>query len=73
MYVCIMRQCFGIGAIKPTGGCDGVRHMSRSNDLLYVEVSCVRVFQFTFKLSETRRRGVHVTSLRRLVGLKLKT
>jgi hypothetical protein len=34
---------------KPTGGCDGVGHMSRSSGLLHVESSLARVSQSDFK------------------------
>jgi hypothetical protein len=34
---------------KPTGGYDGVGHVSRSSDLLHVEASLARVFQSDLK------------------------
>jgi hypothetical protein len=43
-----------------------VGHASRSSSLLCLEVSRVRVFQFTSKLAEERRRVVHAKSSQRL-------
>jgi hypothetical protein len=42
-----------------------VGHMSRSSGLPRLEASRVRVFQFASKLTEERRRVVHVASSQR--------
>jgi hypothetical protein len=51
---------------------DSGRHASRYIDLLRVEASRVRVFQFASRLVETRRRVVHVALSRRLRRIQVK-
>jgi hypothetical protein len=60
-------------ASKPTGGCDGLRHASRSSGLLHVKVSLTRVFQFASKLVEARRWVCMWQHRRGCIEDKLKT
>jgi hypothetical protein len=44
-------------ASKPMGGCDGVRHKSRSSGLLHVEVCLARVSQSSLKIGRGVKAG----------------